>query len=122
MFSVLLLASPLLSLHVLSGSAVAEPAADEEKAIGHLIEYVKMSSYQFVRNGQTYSGADAATHIQMKYKHQISSVNTAEDFIKSCASASTLSGRPYLVRTVPGEEKHVGDWLLEELKKYRASR
>jgi hypothetical protein len=55
-----------------------------------------------------------------KWNAQKSKVKTAEDFIEYCASRSSVSGKPYLIRFKDGREIESGAFLREELKKLQS--
>ncbi len=72
---------------------------------------------QFIRNGSVYNATEAGAHLRMKWKYAGRSVKTAPDFIRLCGSASSMSGKPYLVRYKDGHEVKASDFLWTELKK-----
>ncbi|WP_299979413.1 DUF5329 family protein [uncultured Pseudoteredinibacter sp.] len=100
----------------------SEPAKSQQE-INHLLAYVKSTNCQYERNGKRHSGKEAVKHIQRKYRYFADEIKTAEDFIRLCATKSTMSGKYYKVHCVTGkaiknEIKSV-DWLSEELLRYR---
>jgi hypothetical protein len=108
-----LLAAALIFLS--AGGAWAD-AADE---IAHLIDAVRHSPCQFLRNGEAYAGGEAADHIAMKYRSLKDEIATAEDFIARAASRSLQSGRPYQI-ACPGEPTvPASEWLLARLRDLR---
>jgi hypothetical protein len=73
-----------------------------------------------VRNGGAHDGAEAAKHVQRKYKHFRDDISSTEEFIELSATKSTMSSKPYEVHC-PGEPpRKSADWLLDELEAYRA--
>jgi hypothetical protein len=100
-------------------SAFATPSTDESAAIDHLITFVRESKLEFIRNGVSYNSADAAEHLSLKYGQAKDRLSTADEFIDNVASKSSLSGKPYLIVFADGTQASAGDWLHEELKKYR---
>lgn len=72
--------------------------------ICYLIESVDRSEeLRFLRNGKEYDGKTAAEHLRRKWKAAGDRVRTAEDFIRYCASSSTVSGQAYRVRLPDGD-------------------
>lgn len=106
----------LVPVTALSDSSSLEP----EQEIEHLLQFIEHSGCTFIRNNDSYAGAQARAHIQKKYnyikkrKNQVS----AEEFIKYAASQSSLSKKVYMVncgtKTMTSES-----WLVGELEQYR---
>ncbi len=71
----------------------------------------------FVRNGREYDCHAAAAHMRDKWAWKRKEIKTARDFIRLAASASSISGEPYLIRFKDGRELKSGDFLLAELEK-----
>jgi hypothetical protein len=107
---------------VLLGTTAERISAQEssEDSINYLLDYVAKSNAIFIRNGQTYTSAEAGNHIKAKYEHFKSEIKTPEDFIRLSASKSLLSGQPYLVRTADGKETRLDSWLTAALKAHRS--
>jgi hypothetical protein len=107
---------------VLLGTTAERISAQEssEDSINYLLDYVTKSNAIFIRNGQTYTPAEAGNHIKAKYEHFKSEIKTPEDFIRLSASKSLLSGQPYLVRTADGKETRLDSWLTAALKAHRS--
>jgi hypothetical protein len=100
----------------------APPRESPEQAIEYLIEFVTQSDWTFVRNGKEYTGAQAAEHMLRKYEHFKEQIQSPEEFIRTAASKSLLSGRPYLVRSPQGKELSSQEWLLGVLEDYRKAK
>ena len=104
-----------------SGAALADPAPPAARAeIDALL--ARLEACEFNRNGAWHTAAAARSHLLMKLKYleDRNAVQTAEQFISLAASASSVSGKPYLVRCgamAPVESKA---WLTVELKAVRA--
>lgn len=96
-------------------------AADSAREIAHLLDYIQTSGCTFVRNGEAADAPSARAHVARKYDYVSSRVQSAEDFIRLAATRSSVSGEPYRVRCADGEAA-TGDWLLQELARYRAGR
>jgi hypothetical protein len=91
----------LLSLSAMS--VAAGPTPLEERRIEFLIAQIEnLQNAQFIRNGTAYDAKAAADHLRLKLKNAGSRVATAEDFIRLCASVSSLSGQPYQIRFSDG--------------------
>lgn len=104
----------LLSPHVLSNDYSLE------KTINYLLRYVEESQCTFIRNDEEHSSKFAAEHIRNKYDYFRDRINTPEEFIKLCATKSTISGERYLVRCGRNRQIPSAEWLTEELNKYRS--
>ncbi len=95
--------------------ADAAPLAESEK-IDRLIRYIAaLEGAVFIRNGTEHGPAEAAQHLQSKREKAGDRVKTADDFIRLCASHSTLSGEAYLIRFADGHTRTAEDVLREEL-------
>gem|GEM_PF-562571 len=112
----LLLPSLLL---VSFSSAAARQAGDLEATIQHLIAYVRTSDVMFERNFTRHDAAQAAAHIEKKYQHYRDTIESPEQFIKLCATASLVTGMPYTVIDGQGNELPAAEWLNTELIRYR---
>ena len=115
--------SVLVSLFLSFSFLPCESRADVPKAqkpeVQHLLNYLKNSGCQMERNGSKHDAQEAVAHIKKKYEYYKDDIKTTEDFIERSASRSSLSGRAYKVHC-PGEEaRPTGDWLKEELDRYR---
>jgi len=103
-----------------ANAAPLSPAARAE--IDGLLVRLVASGCEFNRNGSWYSAEEAKSHIsqKLKYLEDRGMVQTTEQFIETAASASSVSGRPYLVRCGDGAPVQSGEWLRLELKKLRS--
>lgn len=112
----------LLAVALLTAS-VAAHADDRSTAERVRIEYLlsavaSLHDAQFIRNGTSYDSAAAVEHMRLKLSAAGSRVRTAEDFIRSCASVSSVSGRPYEIRFSDGRVVRSGDFLRQKLLKF----
>lgn len=73
----------------------------------------------FIRNGTEHTPADAADHMALKRRNVGSRIKTAEDFIRYCATESSMSGKPYTIRLADGREVKSGEYLTGVLKELR---
>ena len=108
------------TLHPLA--ALAEkptPAASRE--IEYLIEHLKASDCQFMRNGTWYEPGKAAAHLRQKYDYLLKKdlVATVEEFIARAGTESSISSKPYQVRCGSNATQPSGAWLTSELAAYR---
>ena len=107
-------------LSIFAGPFFAAESLDE--SINYLLDYVAKSDATFIRNGQTHTPQEAASHIKAKYEHFKDKIKTPEDFIRLSASKSLQTGQPYLVRTRDGKEMHLDLWLRNALKEHQAAK
>src|SRR5260221_3633915 len=90
----------LLGWVMLVGGAAA---ATEAQKIELLIQSVEqMKNAKFVRNRVEYDANAAGEHLRMKLRAAGRNVKTANDFIRLCASKSSVSGKPYQIRFSDG--------------------
>lgn len=117
-----LLALPLALLLQASTAAPLLPAARAE--VDALLTRLQTSGCEFNRNGSWYAGAEARAHLLKKldYLEGKSLVTTAEQFIEQGASASSMSGKAYLVRCAGKAPVESAQWLKAELQAVRSAR
>ena len=99
---------------------VAAPAhaLTEAEKIQALISTVEKSQgLQFIRNGSVHDPAAAASHLRLKWKHAGKRVHTAEDFIRYCATGSSMSGKPYQIRHPSGRVENAADYFHAQLRR-----
>ncbi len=70
---------------------------------------------QFIRNGTAYDSTTAVKHLRAKLRAAGSRVKTAEDFIRYCATESSVSGRPYEIRFSDGRVLPSASFLRQRL-------
>jgi len=108
----------VVALALFSGMVHAQDHL-EKKKIEYLISSVeKLKDAKFIRNGTEYDGKEAAEHLRMKLQNDGGRVQTADDFIRLCASKSSISGKPYRIRTSDGKTMTSEQYFREKLKKY----
>ena len=115
----LLLLAALLLIMMAPRTMAARQAEDLDATVQYLITYVKESEVTFERNFSSYNGTDAAAHINKKYQHFKDEIDTPEEFIELCATASLMTRKPYLVTTKQGKQQPSREWLNTELAVYR---
>jgi hypothetical protein len=87
----------------------------EKEKIEALIKHVEgLSDAVFIRNGSEYDAKTAAKFLRGKWDRE-PDIKTAKEFIDKLASASSTSGKPYLIRFKDGKEVKSGDYLKAEL-------
>jgi hypothetical protein len=91
------------------------------KEITLLLERIEVSNCAFMRNGSWYTPAEARKHLQRKLDYMVERkmLGSAEQFITDTASASSLTGRTYMVRCGSGEPMQSAAWLNGELRRIR---
>lgn len=107
---------------VVAGAAPLPPAARAD--VDALLTRLQTSGCEFNRNGSWYAGAEAKAHLLKKldYLEGKDMVSTAEQFIERGAAASSMSGKPYLVRCAGKAPVESAQWLKAELQQVRAAR
>jgi len=111
----------LLLVPVLLAPAPAPPT--DAQAIEALIQAVsQLEGAVFIRNGSEHAPKAAADHLRLKWKNAGNRVKTAPDFIRLCASESSLSGKPYEIRFKDGRTVLSRDWLWTELKRMETAK
>lgn len=106
----------------LAWAASPPPRPTEVQRIEALIAAVgRLEGATFIRNGSEHTAAEAADHLRLKWKNAGKRVRTAEDFIRYCATQSSMSGRKYRIRLADGRELDSADWFSAELRRYDAA-
>jgi hypothetical protein len=96
-----------------------ERPAREEARIEYLIASVStLAGAQFIRNGAAYDAHTAVEHLRLKLRSAGSRVRTAEDFIRYCASESSVSGQPYRIRFADGHAVTSAEFLRLKLAEF----
>jgi hypothetical protein len=116
-----LLILSLCLLATVSAGAPLSPAAHAE--IDMLMTRLETSGCQVNRNGTWYPAAETRSHLEMKlhYLEDVGAVENAEEFIERAASASSMSGQPYLIKCGGDPPVEAGAWFTRELRAIRAS-
>jgi hypothetical protein len=95
-------------------TALAPAAANQE--IESLIRFVgDLPGASFIRNGSAHPPVEAMAHLRLKWSKQQDDIKTAEDFIRLCATESSMSGQPYLIRFADGREETCAKVLRAQL-------
>ena len=113
-----IIVAAFIILAVFSGTVSAQNIIEKNK-IEFLISSVEnLKGAKFIRNGSEYSGQEAAKHLRMKLQRAGTHVQTADDFIRLCASKSYNSGKPYLIRLSDGKTIKAEEYFRAKLKEY----
>jgi|SRR5471032_1517343 hypothetical protein len=110
----------LIGLCLMSLGALAFAASPlEEKKIDYLVASIEsLQNAQFIRNGTAYEAKAAANHLRLKRRNAGSRVATADDFIRLCASTSSMSGTPYEIRFSDGRVVSSEAFLRQRLAEF----
>src|SRR5450830_1047824 len=93
----------------------------EKKKIEFLISSVEnLKGAKFIRNGTEHNGKEAAEHLRMKLQNALV-VQTADDFIRLCASKSSITGKPYMIRLSNGKTIKSEEYFRGKLKEYNST-
>jgi hypothetical protein len=107
-------------LAIFSGAVSAQDNI-EKKKIDFLISSVEnLKGAKFIRNGTEHNGKEAAEHLRMKLQNALV-IKTADDFIRLCASKSSISGKPYMIRLTDGKTIKSEEYFREKLKEYNST-
>src|SRR5512139_2442518 len=97
-----ILVTAFVILALFPGAVIAQDNI-EQKKIEFLISSVEnLKEAKFIRNGSEHDGKEAAEHLRMKLQKAGGKVQTADDFIRLCASKSSITGKPYMIRSSDG--------------------
>jgi len=102
---------------VIEAAAQETSARSEIEKIGHLIDTVaRLDGAVFLRNGAEHSPGEAAEHLRRKFAASSDDVQTAEQFVASVASRSSLTGEEYRIRFSDGRTVTVREFYTDMLK------
>ena len=109
----------LLALVALLPCPLWAREAREQARIDFLIHGVETTAQvKFIRNGSEYDGAAAASHLRMKLGYAGERVKTAEDFVKYCASESSLTHQKYKIRAADGTLTDAAAYFQMKLREF----
>jgi hypothetical protein len=115
-----ILVTAFVILALFSGAVSAQDNI-ERKKIEFLISSVEnLKGAKFIRNGSEYDGKEAAAHLRMKLQNVLV-IETADDFIRLCASQSSISGKPYMIRLSDGKTIKSEEYFRKKLKEYNSN-
>ncbi|MGH8265309.1 MAG: DUF5329 family protein [Steroidobacteraceae bacterium] len=111
---------PALALTGVVAFALAgDLASVENQKIEFVIDAIgTLRNAQSVRNGTAYDAQAAADHLRLKLKNAGARVKTAEDFIRYCATDSSVSGKPHLIRYSDGRVMTSEAFLRQKLSEF----
>lgn len=91
----------------------------EQRKIAYLISAIAdLHDATFIRNGSEYDAGQAVQHLRLKLSRAGARVKTAEDFIRYCATGSSVSGERYTIRFGDGRTVAVADFMHARLAAY----
>lgn len=99
-------------------TATAAPADEIE---GLLRFVARLEGASLLRNGATHPPQAAEAHLRLKWNQQKAKIETAEDFIRLCATKSSVSGKPYSIRFKDGHEEPCATVLMSRLQLIRTT-
>ena len=116
-------------ISVLGISLLALPRAwaNDQRVHGEIVALlgvVEQCGCTFMRNGSSYSSADARKMLEHKLNDALRAaggVPSTEHFIEKSASRSSTSGRPYMVHCAEAKPVESGPWLRGKLVELRAA-
>lgn len=100
--------------------APAKALSEEQKIDALIVSVEKLPGAVFIRNGSEYDAVKAAAHLRLKRENAGRKVRTAEDFIRYCGSASSMSGKKYQIRFADGRTVYAGDFFHQQLRRIEA--
>ncbi len=109
----------LLLLFICIPAVLFARDAREQARIDFLIHHVENAhGLKFIRNGSEYDGAAAAKHLRMKLNYGGERLKTAEDFVKYCASESSLTHRKYQIKLPDGSTVDSASYFAARLQEF----
>jgi hypothetical protein len=107
-------------LAVISGVVSAQDNVEKKKIEFLIVSVENLKGAKFIRNGTEHTGKEAAEHLRMKLQNALA-VQTADDFIRLCASKSIITGKPYMIRLSDGKAIKSEEYFREKLKEYNST-
>ena len=109
----------LVALFIAGQVCATDASALELQKIDYLIGSVEgLQGAEFLRNGKSYDAQEAGKHLRLKLRMAGSRVVTADDFIRLCASVSSMSGLPYQIKFGDGRIVSSADFLRQKLAEF----
>ena len=107
-----------VALLLLAPAAIADPLprAEREKIVALIAAVEKLPDAVFIRNGKEYGAATAAKFLRGKWE-RAKDLRSAEEFIARCATRSSTTGKPYLIRYKDGREVAAAAFFGAELRR-----
>lgn len=116
--ALLCLATALVILALFSSILCAQENIEKKKIEFLISSMENLKGAIFIRNGSEYNRQEAAKHLRMKIQLAGDRVQTADDFIRLCASKSYASGKPYLIGLSDGQIIKSEKYFREKLKEF----
>ena len=91
----------------------------EDPEISYLLDQIRVSGCQFVRNATAHDSDAAAAHLEMKYRRAKRYVDDAAQFIARIGTESSFSGQAYFVDCAGYDRVTSADWLHAALANLR---
>ena len=101
--------------------AAKTPPAEARKIEALIAAVEAQPDAVFIRNGSEHDAAQAAGHLRLKWRSAGDRIGTARDFIRYCATQSSLTGRKYRIRFKDGREVESAVFFEAELKRIEGS-
>jgi len=93
--------------------------ARQQQRIDYLIQSLSsLKGAVFIRNGSEYDAAAARDHLQRKLNAAGERITSAEEFIKYCASQSSMTHQPYQIRFADGTITTTASYFHNKLKEF----
>ncbi|MDK9706124.1 MAG: DUF5329 domain-containing protein [Desulforhopalus sp.] len=116
---------PVLPLLLFTAGLHAAPPVPPQvrTEIEALLSALEVSSCRFNRNGSWHAAPEAKRHLlrKLEYLEDKHGVQNTEQFIDLAATASSTSGREYLVQCGETEPLSSRQWLLAQLATIRSA-
>lgn len=106
-----------LMLALLASMSASAQGPTEARKIELLIQSVEqLPGAVFIRNGTEHGSKDAGAHLRRKWKYAGKRIRTAQEFIRYCATESSLTRVKYRIRLADGSSVESARWLGERLR------
>jgi len=113
-----LILGALFVLLVLSATVLGRESRQQQR-IDYLLQSLSsLRGAVFIRNGKEYDAQAARDHLQKKLNYAGERVRTAEEFIKYCASESSVTRQPYKIRFGNGTISDTTSYFNSKLKEF----
>jgi hypothetical protein len=103
------------------GNTASNPSHEAARIEALIVSVEQAKGMVFIRNGEEHDALAAGAHLRMKWKRAGSRVRTAEDFIKVCATESSMSGQKYQIRFADGHVVNSADYFNGQLHRIDAA-
>ena len=109
----------LLAALFYAAPAFSDVPPEQKPEVEFLIETIRTTDCKFDRNGKTYNGKKAASHLERKYNHYKDEITSTETFIEYSATKSMITGADYYIVCPGAAPVRSQDWLLQKLSEFR---